>query len=309
MRHLVRIVQEQDAQSKVQAKVQGRVQGRGEGRPYRKGLSWALLTLVALMFGVLSGCAPRATGEAPEDPVVPVPSQDTVTVDLYFADDQAMEVLPERREVEVPADPAQRPPVEELVVTELLKGPNDPLLKKTLPAEAKLISIQVTDGLALVNFSKEFVTKHPGGSTGEIMTILSLVNSLTCLPNIDRVQILVEGQKIETIAGHATVSGELARKIRLGDFFVSEERSKALQERVDAGEETWRKDPLEVARREAPARGLLPNLDYELSRSKQGYQLVEVEYEDNIYVISLYQPETKGDAGIWVIDRISLLDE
>ena len=193
----------------------------------------------------------------PEDPVSPVPSQDTVTVDLFFADDQAMEVLPERREVEVPADPSQRPPIEELVVTELLKGPTDPLLKRTLPSEAKLISIQVTDGLALVNFSKEFVTKHPGGSTGEIMTILSLVSSLTCLPNIDRVQILVEGQRIDTIAGHAIVSGELAREIRLGDFFVSEERAQALQERVNAGEGTWRKDPLEVARREAPARGAL----------------------------------------------------
>ncbi len=161
-----------------------------------------------------------------------------------------------------------------------------PLLKRTLPSEAKLISIQVTDGLALVNFSKEFVTKHPGGSTGEIMTILSLVSSLTCLPNIDRVQILVEGQRIDTIAGHAIVSGELAREIRLGDFFVSEERAQALQERVNAGEGTWRKDPLEV-----------------------GYQIVEVEYEDNVYVISLCQPQIKGEEGIWVIDSISLLDE
>ena len=211
--------------------------------------------------------------------------------------------------MEVPADPSQRPPIEELVVTELLKGPTDPLLKRTLPAEAKLISVQVTDGLALVNFSKEFVSKHPGGSTGEIMTILSLVNSLTCLPNIDRVQILVEGQRIDTIAGHATVSDELARKVRVGDFFVSEERAQALQERVNAGEETWRKDPLEVARRESPARGLQPNLDYKLSRSKQGYQLVEVEYEDNVYVISLYQPEIKGEEGVWVIDSISLLDK
>lgn len=271
------------------------------------GLCWIMIAILTSV--ALSACMPRASAETPEEPISPVPSQDTVTVDLYFADDQAMEVLPERREVEVPADPAQRPPVEELVVSELLKGPTDTLLKRTLPAEAKLISVQVTDGLALVNFSKEFVSKHPGGSTGEIMTILSLVNSLTCLPNIDRVQILVEGQRIDTIAGHATVRDELARKVRVGDFFVSEDRAKALQERVNAGEETWRKDPLEVARRESPARGLQPNLDYKLSRSKQGYQLVEVEYEDNVYVISLYQPEIKGEEGVWVIDSISLLDK
>ncbi len=267
-----------------------------------------LLVAVALVSTAVSGCTPRASGETPQDPVSPVPSQDTVTVDLYFADDQAMEVLPERREVEVPSDPGQRPPIEELVVTELLKGPDDPLLNRTFPHEAKLISVQITDGLALANFSKELVTKHWGGSTGEMMTILSLVNSLTCLPNIDRVQILVEGKKVETLAGHADITGELKRSVRLGDFFVSEERSKTLQERVDAGQESWRKNPLEVARREAPARGLLPNLDYRLARSKEGYQLVEVEY-GKTYVISLYQPETKGDAGIWVIDAVSVLGE
>lgn len=271
--------------------------------------SWlALLVVVVLASMTLAGCTPRASGETPKDPIFPVPSKDTVTVDLYFADDQAMEVLPERREVEVASDPAQRLSLEELVVTELLKGPEDPLLNKTFPAEAKVLSVQVTDGLALANFSKELVTKHGGGSTGEMMTILSLVNSLTVLPNIDRVQILVEGKKVETLAGHADVTGELVRVVRPGDFFVSDERSKALQERVDAGQESWRKDPLEVARREAPARGLLPNLDYRLGRSKEGYQLVEVDY-GKTYVISLHQPETKGDEGIWVIDTISVLGE
>lgn len=273
---------------------------------HRRRKSWlAFLVVVALGSMTLAGCTPRASGETPKDPVSPVPSKDTVTVDLYFSDDQAMEVLPERREVEVASDPAQRLSLAELVVTELLKGPNDPLLNKTLPPEAKLISVQVIDGLVMANFSKELVAKHWGGSTGEMMTILSLVNSLTCLPNIDRVQILVEGKKVETLAGHADITDELKRAVRPGDFFVSEERSKVLQERVDAGQEAWRKDPLEVARREAPARGLLPNLDYRLARSKEGYQLVEVEY-GKTYVISLYQPETKGDAGIWVIDTISV---
>lgn len=266
-----------------------------------------IMLLAALAFTSLAACTPRASGQLPGDPVSPVPSKDTVTVDLHFADDQAMEVLPERREVEVASDPSQRPPMEELVVTELLKGPKDPLLRRTFPTDTSLISVQVTDGLALANFSKELVTKHGGGSTGEMMTILSLVNSLTELPNVQKVQILVEGRKIDTLAGHADVSGPLERVIRQGDFFVSEERSKVLQERVDSGQEVWRKDPLEVAKREAPARGFLPTLEYKLAPT-QGYTSVQVDYVKT-YVITLYQPEKQGEDGIWVIRTISPVGE
>ena len=51
--------------------------------------------------------------------------------------------------------------------------------------------------ICFVNFSSEFVTKHSGGSAGEAMTVYSIVNSLTELKNVDKVQFLVEGNKID----------------------------------------------------------------------------------------------------------------
>jgi hypothetical protein len=263
--------------------------------------SLAVLLLISML---TAGCMPPATGKTPSEPVSPVPSKDTVTLTLYFGDDQAMEVLPERRVMEVPSDPSQRPPLYVLVVQELLKGPTDPLLRKTLPPEAKLLSVQVTDGLALVNFSREVQTKHWGGSTGEAMSLLSLVNSLTELPEIQKVQILVEGQKVETLAGHFDVTQPLARAIRTGDFFTSEERAKALQARVDQGQDLWRKDPLEVAKRESGGRGLLCNLEYKLVSKAGGQATVSVEFNGKTYVITLNQPQKQGDQGIWVIKSI-----
>ena len=41
------------------------------------------------------------------------------------------------------------------------------------------------------------------------MTIYSIVNSLTKLDGIHKVQLLVEGQKIETLAGHFDTSEPL----------------------------------------------------------------------------------------------------
>ena len=48
-----------------------------------------------------------------------------------------------------------------------------------------------------MNFSQEFVSKHSGGSAGEYMTVYSIVNSLTELEHIQKVQFLVDGNKLE----------------------------------------------------------------------------------------------------------------
>ncbi|HHY42462.1 MAG TPA: GerMN domain-containing protein [Thermoanaerobacterales bacterium] len=118
-------------------------------------------------------------------------------VTLYFPDDQARYVVPEQREI------TDDEPIAETIVKELMKGPKTPgLAPTTIPKEAKLLSVEIKDKIAYVNFSRELIEKHTGGSTGEMMTILPIVNSLTELPEIEKVQFLVEGQKEKTLAGH-----------------------------------------------------------------------------------------------------------
>ncbi len=145
----------------------------------------SVMLLAALAFTSLAACTPRASGQPGRSGIARPVKRYGYSGSSFSVDDQAMEVLPERREVEV-CDPSQRPPMEELVVTELPKGPKDPLLRRTFPTDTSLISVQVTDGLALANFSKELVTKHGGGSTGEMMTILSLGQLPTARPMFRR---------------------------------------------------------------------------------------------------------------------------
>ncbi len=119
------------------------------------------------------------------------------TITLYFPDEQAMHVVPEKRDV------VKDEPLEVIVVKELMKGPETPgLTATTIPQEAKLLSLEVKDEIAYVNFSGELIEKHVGGSTGEMMTIVPIVNSLAELPGIKKVQFLVEGKKEKTLAGH-----------------------------------------------------------------------------------------------------------
>lgn len=155
-----------------------------------------LLVLVALAL-VCGGCTEVDEKDKQPD------TKGTATVTLYFSDDQAMYLVPEERKVTVDTV------VGEAVVKGLIAGPEGDTLGATIPQGTKLLSYTEQDGIATVNFSKEIQTNHSGGSTGESMTIYSIVNSLTKLDGIHKVQLLVEGQKIETLAGHFDTSEPL----------------------------------------------------------------------------------------------------
>lgn len=89
------------------------------------------------------------------------------------------------------------------IVKELIGGPkSDSVLYRTIPPEARLLGLEIHGDTATVNFSREFISKHWGGSWSEELTIYSLVNSLTELPQIKRVQLLVEGESNVSIGGH-----------------------------------------------------------------------------------------------------------
>lgn len=124
--------------------------------------------------------------------------KDMTNLTLYFANNNGDYLVPEKRKVLV----KDKEPLEKYVIQELIKGPKDKGLIKTIPSETKLLSVETNEGVCVVSFSQEFQTKHPGGSTGESMTIYSIVDSLTELPNIRKVQFLIEGQKVESFKGH-----------------------------------------------------------------------------------------------------------
>jgi germination protein M len=117
---------------------------------------------------------------------------------LYFSDKEGLGLVPE--EVQVEVNPNE--PLEKTVLNLLINGPLNDTEVRTIPAETKVISTSISEGVCYVDFSKEFQAKHTGGSTGELLTIYSIVNTLTELPDINKVQFLIEGEKEELFKGH-----------------------------------------------------------------------------------------------------------
>lgn len=129
---------------------------------------------------------------------------------LYFTDNDEEYLIGEKREI-LKKDQASDEAKE--MIIELIKGPKEKLIP-TLPPKTKLLTLQITqEGVAKVNFNQAFSKDHPGGSSAEMMTIYSIVNSLAYnFPQIKRVQILIEGKPIETIKGHLSLKTPISPK-------------------------------------------------------------------------------------------------
>jgi hypothetical protein len=127
------------------------------------------------------------------------------SVRLAFASRGAGRMIEERREIVVMEDPASRA---KKILEELAEGPTTDEADGTVPAGTQVRNVFFDGtGGAFADFSREFVDNHPGGSAGELYTIRSIVRTLALnFPDVERVTILVEGEEIESIAGHIDAS-------------------------------------------------------------------------------------------------------
>jgi germination protein M len=151
----------------------------------------------------------QQTTAAPTTASPATPSR-KITATLFYVAEDGMALVPVQREVpfgESVADQAR-------AIVEAQLAPGDPQVS-AIPAGVKLHDVFVTErGDAFVNLSADITTKHPGGSLLEVFTVYSIVNALTVnLPAVTRVQILVEGKEVETLAGHVDLRHPLSKSL------------------------------------------------------------------------------------------------
>ncbi len=126
------------------------------------------------------------------DDGTPTPEK-MVTATLYFSDSEAMYVVGEKRDVTV----YEGETLESAVIRELIDGSRTDSLWSAIPEGTRLLSASTKNGLCTVNFSAEFVDNSPGGTASERMAIGSVVNTLTQLEGVQKVQFLIDGKKRE----------------------------------------------------------------------------------------------------------------
>ena len=91
-------------------------------------------------------------------------------------------------------------------VKALIEGPITSDLTKTIPDGVEVLNISKNNDTIQVDFSEEIITNHWGGSSGEILTVYSIVNTLTQFEGIKKIKILVDGKEVETLVGHMDLS-------------------------------------------------------------------------------------------------------
>jgi germination protein M len=110
--------------------------------------------------------------------VQPVPAEEMVEVNLYFSDSQAMYLVAEKRKISQISSLARQ------AVIELIKGPENSDLYSTIPKGTQVNEVYIADDIVYIDLSEEIFKNHPGGSSGELMTVYSIVNTLTEIPPI-----------------------------------------------------------------------------------------------------------------------------
>ena len=137
--------------------------------------------------------------------------QRKITATLFFISEDGMSLVPVQREVAF-----AEPVVEQArqIVEAQIAAPAAPLAS-AIPAETKLLAIYLSErGDLFVDLSPEVTTRHTGGALDELFTVYAIVNSLTVtLPAIARVQILVGGKEVDTLAGHVDLRNPLSKNL------------------------------------------------------------------------------------------------
>ncbi len=91
------------------------------------------------------------------------------------------------------------------VLEELIKGPSAEGLYPTLPSDTKVNSVNVSDGMAAVDFNIRIIDNFeeiPHSSTTETLAIYSIVNTLTEFKEIEKVKITIEGRDSGQVEGY-----------------------------------------------------------------------------------------------------------
>ena len=150
----------------------------------------------------------KAPETAPTPPVQSNPSdatQQSVKLTLYFPNSNASGLIATDRTVIV-----KNQEMIKAIFIELATPPSG--LEKPLPSGTTLLGATVSaDGVATIDLSTDFKKNFGGGSSGEQMTMYSIVNSLTTLPNVQSVQFLLDGKKHDGILGNLDTSVPLKR--------------------------------------------------------------------------------------------------
>ena len=193
----------------------------------KKYVRYIMLGLAIFALALLAGCGSGTTGKGTPDgsSSASVQSESAakassasssssnaekksqkLTIKVYYPDEQGMKLIANKRTVTLDQQEKYTAAMESL-----LEGTTEKGQTNIIPKQAKLRSVKVENGTATVDFTGDLSKNFVGGSTGETMLVGSIVDTLTEFPEGKKVQILIDGKKVESLGGHMDLSQPLTR--------------------------------------------------------------------------------------------------
>ena len=136
--------------------------------------------------GTLVG--PMSKDSFVENPGQQISSTVETTLTLYFASADGTTLVKEERDVHYSTNIS----MEKLIVEQLIDGTNKSNALSTLPANTKVVSVSTADGVCYVNLNESFMNQDP--NVNEEIVLYSIVNSLTEISGVTRVQVSINGE-------------------------------------------------------------------------------------------------------------------
>jgi hypothetical protein len=178
--------------------------------------SLVVLVIVALVW-MVAAVAPRVPRRgtppaAPPAATAPAGPERKIKATLYYISEDGLFLPGVQRELPF-ADPIEEQ-ARRIVEAQLDAAPAP--YASPVPAGTSLRALFIGQrGEAFVDLAGDVRTKHPGGALYELFTIYSIVDALTVnLPAITRVQILIDGKEVETLAGHVDLRHPLQKNLK-----------------------------------------------------------------------------------------------
>ncbi len=114
-------------------------------------------------------------------------------------------ITPVEMQLPLSADPAKRG--RQVLDALIADAPGD--AQRTLPEGATLLGFYILpDGTAIADFSEALASETPSGILSEELAVDSIVRTLESnVAGARRLKILIHGQEVDTLAGHADLTG------------------------------------------------------------------------------------------------------
>jgi germination protein M len=130
------------------------------------------------------------------------------TAKLYFPSYEEGALVEETRPISWAESDADR--IRQVILA-LVEGSRQGL-GRALPPTASIRGVFLgPDGTAYIDFSRQMLPDFNPGIASESLAVDALVNSVvTNIPDVKRIRILIQGQAVETLEGHADLSEPLA---------------------------------------------------------------------------------------------------